>query len=35
MQGPPGDIVDLVAMFCSEDARWSTGLNICANGATF
>lgn len=30
--GQPADIADVVAMLCSEDARWLTAQNILANG---
>lgn len=32
--GQPQDIADVVAMLCSDDARWITGQNIRANGGT-
>jgi 3-oxoacyl-[acyl-carrier protein] reductase len=32
--GRPEDIADVVAMLCTEDARWITGQNIRANGGT-
>lgn len=32
--GQPEDIADVVAMLCSDDARWITGQNIRANGGT-
>jgi 3-oxoacyl-[acyl-carrier protein] reductase len=32
--GQPQDIADVVAMLCTEDARWITGQNIRANGGT-
>ncbi len=32
--GQPHDIADVVAMLCTEDARWITGQNIRANGGT-
>lgn len=30
--GRPGDIADVVAFLCSEDARWLTAQNLLANG---
>jgi 3-oxoacyl-[acyl-carrier protein] reductase len=32
--GQPQDIADVVALLCSDDARWITGQNIRANGGT-
>jgi 3-oxoacyl-[acyl-carrier protein] reductase len=32
--GQPQDIADVVAMLCTEDARWITGQNVRANGGT-
>jgi len=32
--GQPQDIADVVAMLCSQDARWITGQNVRANGGT-
>jgi 3-oxoacyl-[acyl-carrier protein] reductase len=32
--GQPQDIADVVAMLCSDDARWITGQNVRANGGT-
>jgi 3-oxoacyl-[acyl-carrier protein] reductase len=32
--GQPQDIADVVAMLCSDDARWITGQNIRVNGGT-
>lgn len=30
--GTPQDIADIVAFLVSEEARWLTGQDICANG---
>jgi 3-oxoacyl-[acyl-carrier protein] reductase len=30
--GEPGDIADVVAFLCSEEARWLTAQNLLANG---
>jgi NAD(P)-dependent dehydrogenase (short-subunit alcohol dehydrogenase family) len=30
----PQDIADVVALICSDDARWITGQNVRANGGT-
>jgi hypothetical protein len=32
--GQPPDIADVVALPCSDDARWITGLSVRANGGT-
>ena len=32
--GQPQDIADVVALLCSDDARWITGQNVRANGGT-
>jgi 3-oxoacyl-[acyl-carrier protein] reductase len=32
--GQPQDIADVVAMLCTDDARWITGQNVRANGGT-
>jgi 3-oxoacyl-[acyl-carrier protein] reductase len=32
--GQPQDIADMVAMLCSDDARWITGQNVRSNGGT-
>jgi 3-oxoacyl-[acyl-carrier protein] reductase len=32
--GQPQDIADVVALLCSDDARWITGQNVRVNGGT-
>lgn len=32
--GQPQDIADVVAMLCTDDARWITGQSVRANGGT-
>ena len=31
----PEDIAPLVAFLCTEDAHWSTGGTLCANGGLY